>query len=57
MATERYSEQLSAEELSHSKTTPFVFPEKPDYQNPIVGFECNIYGFFNFILKDGTKSE
>ena len=45
------------EEETHStKTQSFRFPETPSYENPIVAVESNIYGFFNFVLKDGTRS-
>ena len=37
-------------------TVPFKFPESPSVDNPVVAIESNIYGFFNFVLRDGTKS-
>jgi hypothetical protein len=40
----------------NEKTTPFQFPENPDFNNQVVGISSNIYGYFNFILKDGTRS-
>ena len=43
-------------EFSQSKIKEFNFPESPSFDNPIVGIKSNVYGFFNFVLKDGKRS-
>ena len=46
---------------NNQKVKNFQFPNNDDlkYDNPIIGFKCGppdgFYGF-NFVMKDGTKS-
>ena len=43
-------------EIFQNRMNDFQFPENPSFDNPLVGIESNVYGFFNFVLKDGSKS-
>jgi len=52
----RYSQPISENQFLNEKTVPFQFPEEPNFNNPITAIESNIYGYFNFILKDGSRS-
>ena len=42
--------------IDQTRMQNFQFPANPSFENPLVGIESNIYGFFNFLLKDGSKS-
>ena len=52
----RTSEPIGQVLILHSRLLEFEFPESPSFDNPLVGIETNVYGYFNFFLKDGSKS-
>lgn len=56
MVNLRTTPLLSDDPLKYDKTNEFVFPDKPDYENPMVAVEQNYLGYFNFIFKDGQRS-
>jgi hypothetical protein len=37
-------------EIFQNGVKDFQFPQNPSFDNPLVGIESNIYGFFNFVL-------
>lgn len=50
------SEPIGPVLILHSRLLEFEFPDSPSFDNPLVGIETNVYGYFNFLLKDGSKS-
>lgn len=44
-------------EVDLEQTREFQFPESLSSGNPLVAFESNVYGMFNFVMKDGTRSQ